>query len=303
MRADVPYFDAHCDTISVLFDQGGSLRENQFHLDLARMSAYGPAAQFFAVWGGHYREKAALLKAELSKNADLAMFCKTPDCAGLAARQAKLAAFLSVEGAEQLDCSVPKLRAAHDEDGVIMINLCWNHDNILCGSAMDGGGGLTEEGRGFVRAAQEIGVVIDLSHASEKTFWDVIGMTSRPVVASQSNAAALFSVSPRNLTDAQFVALVKCGGGAGLNLCPGFLGENPGIEACVAHIEHFLALGGEKSIFIGADLDGIDQTPRGVSGVQDMYKLFDALLRRNHSEGLIRDIFYYNLLGILERAV
>ncbi|HBD86573.1 MAG TPA: membrane dipeptidase, partial [Clostridiales bacterium] len=80
--------------------------------------------------------------------------------------------------AEQLDCSVPKLRAAHDEDGVIMINLCWNHDNILCGSAMDGGGGLTEEGRGFVRAAQEIGVVIDLSHASEKTFWDVIGMTS-----------------------------------------------------------------------------------------------------------------------------
>ena len=112
----------------------------------------------------------------------------------------------------------------------------------------------------------------------------------------------LCSDFPRNLTDAQFEALVKRGGGAGLNLCPDFLGLTRDVEACCAHIEHFLALGGERAVFIGADLDGIDDTPRGLEGAQDLGKIYEALLRRNHPEDLVRDIFWNNLVEILERA-
>lgn len=145
-------------------------------------------------------------------------------------------------------------------------------------------------------------MAIDLSHASERTFWDVMEISRRPVLASHSNSAALCSDFPRNLTDAQFEALVQCGGGAGLNLYPDFLGLTRDIGACCAHIEHFLALGGEKALFMGADLDGMDDLPEGITGVESVEKIYEALLRRGHSEDLVRDIFYNNLMDILERA-
>ena len=194
------------------------------------------------------------------------------------------------------------MREAHERDGLAMINLCWNSDNALCGAAMDSGSGLTDAGRAFVRAAQDVGVAVDLSHASERTFWDVLEIAEKPVIASHSNAAALSSEFPRNLTDEQFTALVKCGGGAGLNLCADFIGLGRDIGACCAHIEHFLALGGEKSLFLGTDFDGIAAVPRGLYGVQDMWKLYEALLERGHSEELVQDIFYGDLLRILGRT-
>lgn len=296
-----PYFDAHCDTVTAVLERGGSLTENEYMLDLRRLSAYAPAAQFFAVWGGRYEEKAALLRSELQKSG-LGILCRSVGEARAAVERGQIAAFLSVEGMEQLDCSIEHLREAHERDGLIMVNLCWNSDNELCGSAMDSGGGLTDKGRAFIRAAQNMGVVIDLSHASERAFWDVMELSIRPVLASHSNAAALCSDFPRNLTDAQFEALVRCGGGAGLNLCPDFLGLTRDADACCAHIEHFLSLGGERAVFIGADLDGIDDTPQGIAGVQDVGRIYEALLQRNYPESLVRDIFYNNLMDILERA-
>ena len=297
----IPYFDAHCDTVTSVLRYGGSLEKNEYQLDLTRLAVYAPAAQFFAVWGGQYEEKTALLRSELQKSGR-GVLCRSVAEAKTAAERGKIAAFLSLEGMEQLDCSTERLREAHERDGLIMVNLCWNSDNELCGSAMDGGGGLTDKGRAFVRAAQDMGVAIDLSHASERTFWDVLEVGTRPVLASHSNAAVLCSDFPRNLTDAQFEALVKRGGGAGLNLCPDFLGLTRDVEACCAHIEHFLALGGERAVFIGADLDGIDDTPRGIAGVQDVGRIYEALLRRNHPESLVRGIFYNNLMDILERS-
>ncbi len=296
----IPYFDAHCDTITKVLENGGSLLQNNFHLDLSRLSRYSPGAQFFAIWGGRYEEKVALLKSELKGRA---VFCRSASDARAAAVEGKIAAFLSVEGMEQLDCSVERLRRAYDEDGVVLVNLCWNKDNALAGSAMDSGSGLTEAGRNFVYAANELGVVLDMSHASERTFWDVLEVSSKPPIASHSNSAAVCSTFPRNLTDAQFEALVKAGGGAGINLCADFIAPNADIDDVLRHVEHFLALGGEHSLFMGADLDGIDAAPRGIEGVQDMGKIYEALLRQNYSESLVRNIFYYNLMNILERAI
>lgn len=299
----IPYFDAHCDTLSVLHSRGAewSLGANAAEVDIDRLSAYSPAAQVFAIWGGHYEEKLALLRRSLARDGR-AVHCRTAEEVRKANAAGKVAALLSVEGAEILGCSIERLREARERDGLAMINLCWNSDNALCGAAMDSGSGLTDAGRAFVRAAQDVGVAVDLSHASERTFWDVLEIAEKPVIASHSNAAALSSEFPRNLTDEQFAALVKCGGGAGLNLCAGFIGLGRDIGACCAHIEHFLALGGEKSLFLGTDFDGIAAVPRGLYGVQDMWKLYEALLERGHSEELVQDIFYGDLLRILGRT-
>ena len=299
----IPYFDAHCDTLSVLHSRGAewSLGANAAQVDIDRLSAYSPAAQVFAIWGGHYEEKLALLRRGLARDGR-AVLCRTAEEVRKANAAGKVAALLSVEGAEILGCSIERLREARERDGLAMINLCWNSDNALCGAAMDSGRGLTDAGRAFVRAAQDVGVAVDLSHASERTFWDVLEIAEKPVIASHSNAAALSSEFPRNLTDEQFTALVKCGGGAGLNLCAGFIGLGRDIGACCAHLEHFLALGGEKSLFLGTDFDGIAAVPRGLYGVQDMWKLYEALLERGHSEELVQDIFYGDLLRILGRT-
>ena len=299
----IPYFDAHCDTLSVLHSRGAewSLGSNAAEVDIDRLSAYSPAAQVFAIWGGHYEEKLALLRRSLARDGR-AVLCRTAEEVRKANAAGKVAALLSVEGAEILGCSIERLREARERDGLAMINLCWNSDNALCGAAMDSGSGLTDAGRAFVRAAQDVGVAVDLSHASERTFWDVLEIAEKPVIASHSNAAALSSEFPRNLTDEQFTALVKCGGGAGLNLCSDFIGLGRDIGACCAHIEHFLALGGEKSLFLGTDFDGIAAVPRGLYGVQDMWKLYEALLERGHSEELVQDIFYGDLLRILGRT-
>lgn len=299
----IPYFDAHCDTLSVLHSRGAewSLGANAAEVDIDRLSAYSPAAQVFAIWGGHYEEKLALLRRSLARDGR-AVLCRTAEEVRKANAAGKVAALLSVEGAEILGCSIERLREARERDGLAMINLCWNSDNALCGAAMDSGSGLTDAGRAFVRAAQDVGVAVDLSHASERTFWDVLEIAEKPVIASHSNAAALSSEFPRNLTDEQFTALVKCGGGAGLNLCADFIGLGRDIGACCAHIEHFLALGGEKSLFLGTDFDGIAAVPRGLYGVQDMWKLYEALLERGHSEDLVQDIFYGDLLRILGRT-
>ena len=299
----IPYFDAHCDTLTAVFENGGGLFENQYMVDFKRLSAYAPAAQVFAVWNGNYEAKAALLKRYCKQNSGLVELCRSVDEIERANAAGKIAALLSVEGAGQLGCDVETLRQARERDGIIMLNLCWNSDNALCGAAMDSGSGLTEQGREFVRECQRLGVAVDMSHASERTFWDTMELAEKPVIASHSNSAALCSTFPRNLTDAQFCALVNCGGGAGINLCPDFISDSgTDMDGILRHIEHFLALGGESAVFIGADFDGIDATPRGIAGAQDMGKRYEALLRRNYPEALVRGIFYDNLLNILGRT-
>lgn len=300
MRA--PYFDAHCDTITAQ----DHLRVTNGHLDLTRLREYVPCAQIFAIcctedMPGGYRESLPRLLQQLERNSDLVTLCRTTDDIRQAMQDGKIAALLAVEGAEHFGCSIEGLREAY-RNGVRSVNLTWNYDNALSGAAMASGKGLTEQGRAFVREAQQLGVILDVSHLSDQGFWDLLEISEKPIYASHSNARALCPW-PRNLTDAQFVALAGQGGGAGLNLCPDFLGHSRDMDAVIAHLEHFLSLGGEKAVFLGTDFDGINDTPRDISGVEDMGTLYNTLLRRNYPESLVQDIFFDNLFRILERTL
>jgi len=302
----IPYFDAHCDTPVELMLRGGSLRKNGCHLDLDRLSAYAPAAQVFAVcteWKAELRDSAeAVLDAflaQLAENADKIALCRNAGEIAAANAAGRIAALLSYEGASQLGCSVEALRRLHAK-GLRIVHLTWNFDNALCGCCKSSDG-LTEQGRAFVTAAQDMGVAVDLSHLSERGFWDVLEAAEKPVLAGHSNARALCD-HPRNLTDAQFSALARRGGVAGLNLCPGFLGRSRDVEAVVDHAEHFLALGGEKAVCLGTDFDGTEP-PEGISGVQDMEKVYEAMLRRGWREETVRDVFRNNLMEFFGRAL
>jgi len=318
----IPYFDAHCDTITSAMRGGQGLRVNDLHLDLERLSRHAPSGQVFAVftrpkgWRFNtdyakedcsYEDLAPVfehtfrtLLEELEANADLVTLCRSAADCRAATGAGKVAALIAVEGAELIGCSLEKLREVYDA-GVRLVNLTWNYQNAVCGSNQSGGG-LTAQGREFVLAAQRMGVAVDLSHCSDAAFFDCMEIAEKPLLAGHSNARALCG-HPRNLTDEMFSALAKNGGVAGLNLYPLFLGENADGELAAAHIEHFLALGGEKALCLGTDFDGIESTPRDIPGVQAMDVLYETLLRHGHSEALVRDIFYNNFVDYLDRAI
>lgn len=300
----IPYFDCHSDTIVEASLANEGLLQNSRQLDIERLLRYSPCAQVFAVCTG-FKENAVCdaqgyiewFHREIKKNSDRIRLCLSKSDIDDAVSSGKIAAFLSIEGAEQIS----SLEKAYN-DGVRIIHPTWNYDNALCGAAADSGSGLTRQGREFVRKAQKLGILLDMSHISERGFWDAVEISEKPLIAGHSNSKSLCDV-PRNLTDDQFTALVDICGGAGINLYPEFVGFDRDVDAVIAHIEHFLALGGEKSVFLGCDFDGIEITPKGIDGVQDIDKLYSGLLKRNYSEELVKGIFYYNLYRIIGRAL
>ncbi len=300
----IPLFDCHCDTVTHARERGQGLRRNSMQLDLERLARYSPATQVFAICAVDDPEPVKFADAsiafflrQIEENSDMVKLCLNFRDIITAESECRIAALLSIEGAEQID----DIDAAYGR-GVRIVHMTWNHDNALCGAAMDGGTGLSEQGRRFVRRAQELGIMLDMSHISERGFWDTLDISTRPLIAGHSDARALCDV-PRNLSDEQFTALVGQGGGAGINLCPDFLGLGRDIAAVFAHIEHFMSLGGEKAVFLGCDLDGIDNTPDGISGVQDLDRIYETLLRHNYPEQLAQDVFRNNILRIMERAL
>ena len=325
----IPYFDAHCDTVyrcletgeTSALDYGDSreeqcryyatsahLRRNGGHIDLERSRQFSRCAQFFALfhdaaeapadglWAQCRRMHDFFLR-EMVDNADIVCHCRTGREVDEAAAAGKTAALLSIEGADLLDCDVHKVETV-THWGVRLLNPVWNRANVLSGTnAEDPERGLSAKGRDFIRALEEYGIYPDVSHLSDAGFWDLVHIARRPIVASHSNARA---VCPhrRNLTDDQFRAIRDLGGVVGLNLYLDFVGR-PTMDALVAHVEHFLALDGEKTLCLGGDLDGCEALAAGMTGMQDVPKLYEALKTRGYGDVLLEDIFWNNLRRLI----
>jgi membrane dipeptidase len=307
---NIPYFDAHCDTVSLCAQTGQSLGQNQGHLDLHRLSAFSRAAQVFALFADQsdYPEPGSLwahtqrlhefFVSQLSQNKDTCQFCRNGEDVKNAHARGLTAAMLSIEGGELLDCDPDRLETAKAW-GVRCINLTWNHANALSGSHKDAPNrGLSPQGEAFVRQANRLGIILDVSHLSDKGFWDLVNCTTSPLLASHSNARALCPHS-RNLTDEMFQAICRSGGVAGINYYTDFVGGNGSLEAVADHIDHFIALGGAKHVALGGDWDGCDHLAGDMTGVQDIPCLWDTLARRGYSQTVLEDIFYNNLKRVL----
>ena len=222
---DIPLFDGHCDTLSwLLAHPGQHLTEAGGQWELEKTERFAPRAQIFAAYADSALPGAAasaaaqiaLLRRECRRFSDRITFCTTGQDAEAAARQGKLAAFLSVEGGELLGCSVERLDWAWRQ-GVRMVNLTWNHANALSGShCEEPERGLSGPGKTFVREMRRRGMLVDVSHLSEAGFWDVMELGACPVIASHSNSRSVFFHS-RSLTDAQFTAIMEYHGVVGLN--------------------------------------------------------------------------------------
>ena len=315
---NVPVFDFHCDTILGLLgqdmNQAGSLRSNQMHIDLERASKLGGYAQCFACFTTPYMEQwrkispilvfereLATLQREVEKNSNLIAIAYTPQEIEENRKNGKMSAILTLEGTAGFGHDPALLQDLY-AIGFRISSLGWNEKNPLTGSH-ETGGGLTDQGREYVKEAQRLGMLIDVSHISDEGFWDILEITGAPIIATHSNSRAVWNNS-RNLTDDMFRAIVSTGGLAGYNACDEFTGENPTIDTICDHIIHFLELDPSgKHIALGGDLDGIDHMPAGFEGVQSWPKVADRLMERGVTEDMVMDIFWNNAIGVMERAV
>ncbi len=307
--------DAHCDTIPSLMRNGEGLKKNSCHIDIERLKAYDNYVQFFAAFISPEQAKMGALNRALSIidrlyreieiNENDIMLCRNYNEIINAIESGKIGAVLTIEGGEALEGSLPTLRMLY-ELGVRGITLTWNFRNQIADGVADGisGGGLTPFGRNVIGEMNRLGMLVDVSHISEKGFWDVIDISTSPIIASHSNAKKLCGHS-RNLSDEQLLALKKAGGVTGLNLYPIFL-NNEGkatMKDALLHIEHIVGLTGEDTLGLGSDFDGIECTPEGLEGVQCYSVLLNELLKLNYSDVLVKKIAGENFLRVIKAVL
>ena len=263
-------FDLHCDTAVELSQQQKLLEKNDLHIDLGRAARLDSYTQFFSFCCVYDRQGKQLLQPDCAAlfQASLSRFQKMVGAIHESPACEWFRPLLSLEGPEVIDCDPAKLEGLRQQ-GFQMTTLTWNYVNPLAGSCWTGEG-LTDQGREFIQEAQRLGIVIDVSHLSEQAFWDLVDITQAPIVASHSNSKACCN-SARNLSDDQFRAIRDLGGLVGMNLYAPFLNESG--KASFAdvrrHLDHWLSLGGEKTVALGGDLDGCDALPDGFTGVDD----------------------------------
>lgn len=312
-----PVFDLHCDTAYALLgsdhNSAGSLHKNELHIDLERAKTLPGYAQCFACFTTPFMEEwyrvkplnmfereLATIQREIDKNKRLISIAYGPGDIEANRQKGKMSAILTIEGPAGFDYD-PELLQDLSLIGFRMTTLGWNEKNPLTGSHQTGGG-LTDQGREFVKEAQRVGMLIDVSHLSDQGFWDIIEMTQAPIVASHSNSRAVCDVS-RNLTDDMFKAICQTGGVAGINQCAPFVGENPTLDTVCDHILHWMKFDPECChIALGGDLDGCDQLTGGFDGVQSYPALAQRLLDRGLTAQQVENIYWNNAIGVMEKC-
>ena len=312
-----PGFDLHCDTALALLgsdvNSAGSLRKNDLHIDLERAKALPGYAQCFACFTTPHHEKwgnlspvtvfereLATIQREIDKNKRLISIAYSPKEIRQNLEKGKASAILTIEGPAGFGFDAGLLQDLA-LIGFRMTTLSWNEQNVLTGSHLTGGG-LTEQGREYVKEAQRVGMIVDVSHISDEAFWDIMDITKAPIIASHSNSRAVCDVS-RNLTDDMFRAICQSGGVAGINQYAAFVGETPDLDTVCDHIFHWLELDPDgKHIALGGDLDGCDKLADGFDGIQSYPALAQRLLERGLTEQMVRNIYWNNAMGVMEQC-
>ena len=297
-------FDAHCDTISRCWALEEGLADNTGEVSLERTAGFARYCQMFALWTAEgysgwsaYQQLLKCFQEQMEQNPGCVIQCRTAAEAEQANRQGRAAAFLTVEGAELLDCDPDRLPQAA-RDGVVAINLTWNHANALSGAHADRPEqGLSAAGRLFVKKMEELRILVDVSHLSEAGFWDVAEIASRPFIASHSNAKSVWNHT-RNLTNEQITAIIGNQGVIGLNFYEGFVGGSRDLDMVRAHLDCILELGGARNVALGGDWDGCDLIT-DLPAIDSLPRLYEYLLLHGYDEAVVQDLFYNNLMRVV----
>lgn len=295
--------DFHCDTLTKVLNEQKRISSH----DLAN---WGIRGQVFAVFMDPVYRKNFSVKAmemieafysEIEADENL-LLAKSYEDFVKAMEDDKVACMLSIEGGEALEGSLSLLRIYY-RLGVRALTLTWNGRNeIADGIGEEAGGGLTRFGKSVVKEMNRLGMLVDVSHLSVKGFWDVLDISSTPVIASHSNCKALCS-HKRNLSDDQMKALAQCGGVMGITYADLFLNEGKArFEDVIKHIDYAVNCVGIDHVALGSDYDGCT-FPEDMN-IEDIKKI-PALLKERfgYSDEDVDKIMYKNWLRVIKDVI
>lgn len=318
--------DTHCDT-PMFFPQGIHFDQRdprilvdmhkmaEGHQDAVIMAAYLPQPKLGETFSSKvaFKVDGPLQYADLifdkieeivNANNRYLSIARTPSDLYEDKRKGRRSIMLGIENGLALNHDISNVRY-FARRGVVYITLCHNGDNDICDSARgcNTHGGVSRFGEQVIKEMNRCGIMVDLSHAGEKSFYDALSISSKPIVCSHSNCKALCEV-PRNLTDDQLRALAKHGGVAHITLYHGFL-RNDSQEATVmdaiAHLEHAISVMGIEHVGLGTDFDG-DGGIRGLADSSELINFTLHLLRRRYSERDIARIWGGNWLRVMAQV-
>lgn len=351
---DAIVIDGHVDTPTLMLDRGYRIAERhtpgQGHVDLPRMADGGLDAAFFSLYvAPGYGEGAAAVrrvrdqidevKRQLS-GSPAAELARSGDDVRRIARSGRRAVLLGIEGGHGLAASPDTLRALY-EAGVRYVTLTHINTNAWADASQDvpRWGGLNELGERMVRAMNDVGILVDLSHVSDSTFYDVLRVSRAPVLLSHSSMRALVP-NVRNIDDAMLRALARNGGVVLINFFDAVVNDaldasvfdeavrrlgGPGanlynlwntvyavkrerglpgatLEDVVDHIDHAVRVAGVDHVGLGSDFDGVFDLPTGLEDVTRLPWITYELLRRGYAEQDVRKILGGNVLRVMEDA-
>jgi len=310
----VPVFDLHCDTLyQSLKDKKLDLGANDGQVDLKKMRKGGYVAQVFAMWpptGKGWKTVEKMIGTFWKwkkKHAGDFVLATSGSHILKAAMAGKISGVLGIEGLAALEGDLSKVKELHDS-GVRVLGLTWFNSNEFAGTSNSkdkkGNFGLTEKGRKVVALANELGMVIDVSHASDQTVLDVAEISTRPFMASHSCARGLNDIE-RNLSDALMKTIASKGGVIGINFHRGFLSEKPRdqvkLKDVADQIVYISKVAGIDAVALGSDFDGASP-PADLSGAHKMQDLALHLSKRGFSDEDIGKVMYRNALRLFTKV-
>ena len=239
----------------------------------------------------------------VSQNSDYVRIASTPRDLWMNKHQGLKSIMLGIENGIAIDSKLENLQHFVDR-GIVYMTLCHNGDNDICDSARGNSThqGVSDFGRQVIAEMNRLGIMVDLSHASEKSFYDALELSEQPIVCSHSSCRALCD-HPRNLTDEQMRALAAKGGVMQVTMYNGFLvkdGEATVMDG-LRHLEHAIEVMGIDHVGIGTDFDG-DGGVRGIANASELLNFTRMLLSRQYSEQDIEKIWGGNFLRVMSQV-
>ena len=320
------YIDMHCDTIAEIYyrKRDGhpySLFQNELQIDLKKLIAGDCLLQCFACFTNLGREERPyeyvnklidVYYEEINKYPDIIRPVYSYSDLEKNERDGVISALLTIEEGEACEGSTEKLEQLY-ERGARLMNITWNYKNSIGHPnkvengvfTPDTENGLTEKGFEIVDKMQKLGMVIDVSHLSDKGFYDVAGAVKGPFVASHSNARYVCN-HPRNLTDDMIRVLASHGGVMGLNYCDSFVKQYQvgfKVDDMVDHGMHIIDVGGIECLGLGSDFDGIGRHDLAIDDASMEQLLAHGFKSRGMSDDDVENIFSGNVKRVFKEIL
>ncbi len=283
----IDLFDLHCDTLYELYKKKLCFDNHQTMINTSTVALFRTYRQVFAFWSD-YRLSYDEQWVQYQKGMDYAKHLRLPG-----------KPIFAVEGASLLDGKLERVEAlAHD--GIKILTMVWQGTDFI-GGAHDTFEGFTPFGQAVFESCAKHGIIADFSHASDRMIEEAL-TSNLPVICTHSNSREIFNHT-RNLQDEFFKEISARGGVVGLSFAGSHIGGECTFKDLARHYEHFLKLGGENTVCLGCDLDGISYGPKEFKNQSSLPMFREFLLKEGFGEALVNKLFFDNASRFCQRLL